>query len=54
VNFEGEDGVLSLQISILDFLKASSGNPALLLALLDAGNDDLNDPPTCQMEVPSP
>jgi len=54
VNYEREDGVLSLQVSVLDFLKTFSRTPALPLALLDAGSDDPNDPPTFQVEVPSP
>jgi hypothetical protein len=54
VNYEREDGVLSLQISVFDSLKAFSRTPALPPALLVAGNDDPNDPPTFQVEVPSP
>jgi hypothetical protein len=54
VNYEREDGVLSLQISVLDFLKAFSRTPTLPPALLDAGNDDPNDTPAFQVEVPSP
>jgi hypothetical protein len=54
VNYERENGVLSLQIPVLDFLKAFSRTPTLPPALLDAGNDDPNEPPTFQVEVPSP
>jgi hypothetical protein len=54
VNYEREDGVLSLQISVLDYLKAFSRTSALPPALLDAGNDDPNDRPTFQVEMPSP
>jgi hypothetical protein len=53
VNYEREDGVLSLQISVLDFLKTFS-RTALPPALLDAGNDDPNDSPTFQVEVSPP
>jgi len=54
VNYEREDGVLSLQSSALDFLKAFSKTPALPPALLDAGNDDPHDLPIFQEVVSSP
>jgi hypothetical protein len=54
VNYEREYGILSLQISVLDFLKAFSRTPALSPALFDAGNDDPNDSPTFQVEVSPP
>jgi hypothetical protein len=54
VNYESEDGILSLQISVFDFLKFFSRTSALPPALLDPGNDNPNDSSTLQVEVLSP
>jgi hypothetical protein len=47
-------GSLSRQISVLDFLKASSGTRASPPVLLDVENGGPNDSPTVQVQVPSP
>ena len=47
---EGEE-ILSLQISVFDFFKSSSGTRALPPVLLGIADDNTDDPPTVQEEV---
>jgi hypothetical protein len=43
---------LSRQTLVLDFFMSSSGTCAIPPVLLDIGDDDPDDPPTVQEEVP--
>jgi len=42
------------QTSVLQFFRSSSGTRALSPVLLDTGDDDSDDTPTVQQEVPPP
>jgi len=53
--FLGHEEILKMsrQTSVFD-LKSSSGTLALSFVLLGSGDDDADDPPTVQYEVPPP